>query len=84
MEIHTVPKFDRQYRKLTVAIKLLAEEKEKIFVRSPFGSRLGTHKLHGKDRKHWAYWVDRKMRIKFIFLDGAVLYLEIGSHDEVY
>lgn len=85
MTTHTSPKFDRQYKKLSVAIKLKAEEQEKIFVINPFDSRLGTHKLHGKDREHWAYWITRKIRIKFVFLDGGeVLYLEIGSHDVVY
>jgi len=85
MLLHTSPKFDRQFKKLSLTTKLRAEEQEKIFVINPFDPRLGTHKLHGKDREHWAYWVTRKIRIKFIF-SGAneIIYLEIGTHDQVY
>lgn len=85
MEIRTSPKFERQYKKLSLDIKLRAEAKEKIFVSDPFDPRLNTHKLHGKDREHWAFGVTRKIRIKFSFLgDNEVLYLEVGSHDDVY
>ena len=84
MEIHASPKFDRQYKKLATEIKLQAEGKEKIFVTNPFDSRLGTHKLHGKDCENWVYRITRKIRIKFVFIGDQVLYLEVGSHDEVY
>ena len=85
MEIQTASKTDRQYKKLPTTIKFRAEEKEEFFVANPLDQRLGTHKLHGKDREHWAYWVTRKIRIKFLFLtNNSVLYLEIGTHDEVY
>ncbi len=70
---------------MTIAIKKKAEEKEKIFCNNPFNLCLDTHKLHGKDRKHWAYSIDNKYRIKFLFLnDNAALYLDIGTHNEVY
>ena len=59
--------------------------KEKIFVANPFDPRLATHKLHGKDKDHWSYSIDRKYRIKFLFLDNDdILYLTIGTHNEVY
>ncbi len=62
-----------------------AEEREKLFRANLFDPRLETHKLHGKDKNHWAYSINRKYRIKFLFLgDGDVLYLTIGTHDEVY
>lgn len=85
IKLFTSPKFERNYKKLPTAIKVKAEEKEKIFVQNPFDSRLQTHKLHGKNRNLWAYSVDNRYRIKFIFLDDQrVLYLDIGTHDEVY
>lgn len=85
MEIYTAPKFDRQYKKLPNTVKLQAEAKEKIFVVNPFDPRLDTHKLHGKDHEHWAYWITSKIRIKFVFLGNQrVLYLDIGTHDEIY
>lgn len=85
VDVEYSSKFLRLLKKLPVAVQNLAQEKEEIFKRNHFDNRLGTHKLHGKDRKHWAYWITRKIRIKFLFLpNGNVLYLEIGLHDEIY
>lgn len=78
-------KFLRSLRKLSHDIQNKAEERERLFILHPFDSRLHTHKLHGKDRDLWAYSVDNRYRIKFIFLDDhRVLYLDIGTHNEVY
>jgi len=61
-----------------------AKERELIFREDAFDSRLRTHKLHGKDRDTWAFWIDYTYRIKFIFLnEGEVLFLDVGTH-EVY
>ncbi|MEJ0053498.1 MAG: hypothetical protein WDN10_02110 [bacterium] len=48
----------------------------------PFLPSLGTHKLHGKDRGAWAFSIDRKYRIKFVFIAGdRILFLDVGTHD---
>lgn len=75
-------KFLRQAAKLSASVIKKAQDKEAIFKNNSFDPRLGTHKLHGKDRELWAFWVDRSYRIKFVFLgNGIVLFLEIGTHD---
>ncbi len=85
IEIFSTPRFDKNYKKLPKEVKLKAEKKEGFFKINPFDLRLNTHRLHGKDKTNWAYWVDYKYRIKFIFLNGSkVLYLDVGTHDEVY
>ena len=59
-----------------------AEEKERVFKLNPFHPSLETHKLHGKDKDAWAFSINRKYRIKFIFLaEDAVLFLDLGTHD---
>jgi mRNA-degrading endonuclease RelE of RelBE toxin-antitoxin system len=74
--------FERNYKKLPKRIKEKAKEKEKIFRENPFDSRLRTHKLKGKEKEVWAFWIDYKYRIKFIFLDSEeVLFLDVGPHD---
>ena len=41
-----------------------------------------THKLSGKEKEVWAFWVNFRYRIKFLFLNnGEVLFLDIGTHD---
>lgn len=78
-------KFLRSLKKLSRDIQDKAEEREQLFILDPFDPRLRTHKLHGKDKDLWAYSIDNRYRIKFIFLDDhRVLYLDIGTHDEVY
>lgn len=80
--IQTSPNFDKHYKKLAVEIREQAKEKEKIFRNNPFDPTLRNHKLHGKDKHAWAFWIDYNYRIKFIFLDGGeVLFLDIGTHD---
>ena len=83
LEVST--KYTKNYRKQTSIIKDAVEEKERIFLQNSHDARLGTHKLHGKDREAWAYWITRKIRIKFMFISPhRVLYLDIGTHDQVY
>ena len=75
-------KFLRSLRKLTEKIIDQAEEKEKIFKDDLFHPVLKTHKLSGKDKECWAFWINYFYRIKFTFSDdGDVLFLDIGTHD---
>jgi mRNA-degrading endonuclease YafQ of YafQ-DinJ toxin-antitoxin module len=75
-------RYKKSFRVLDPKIQEKAIEKINIFRENPFDSRLKTHKLHGKDRDCWAFWIDYKFRIKFIFLsDNEVLFLDIGPHN---
>jgi len=81
-EIRIYQQFKKNYKKLPQKIKGRAAAKERIFRENPFSSTLKTHKLHGKEKEMWAFWIDQKYRIKFVFLeDGVVLFLDIGTHD---
>ena len=85
MRIDTTARFDKRYRKLSKKLKEAAKEKETAFRADPFHPSLQTHKLHGKEQDAWGFSVNHKYRIKFFFLtDTAVLFLDIGTHDEVY
>lgn len=80
--IFTSPEFDKSYKRLPSKVRKKAKRKEKIFRENPFDSRLKTHKLHGREKEVWAFWIDYVYRIKFIFLnDEEVLFLDIGTHD---
>jgi len=85
MQIFIHPRFDKNYRKLNHSLRTKAKEREAIFIANRFTPSLETHKLHGKDRDYWAYSINNKYRIKFLFLDnGDILYLDVDTHDEVY
>jgi len=82
MIIKVSPKFEKKYRHLPKKIKEKAKEKEFIFRENPFDSRLKTHKLSGKDKECWAFWITYSYRIKFNFLSKKeILFLDIGPHN---
>ena len=78
--------YSRQFLKAASRIPakliVLADEKEALFKMNPFHPSLETHKLHGKDKDVWAFSINRKYRIKFVFLSrDHVLFVDIGTHD---
>lgn len=68
--------------RLPAKLRVLTGEREKLFRDDPFHSSLRTHKLHGQDRSAWAFWINQKYRVKFVFISPAhILFLDIGTHD---
>ena len=62
----------------------------KLLATSPFHPSLKTHKLKGKLSGAWACTVEYNCRIVFNFINypdsgvEEILFIDIGSHDEVY
>ena len=84
MIVRFTSKFKKAYKKMPKIVKLKAEEKEKIFQKDPFNSRLDTHKLHGKYKEYWAFTVVGQYRIMFAFSGGEFVdFINIGTH-EIY
>ena len=81
MKIIYTSRFIRKYRKLSGAIKDLAEIKEELFRQDPFNPILKTHKLKGALDGLWAFSLDYAHRIIFEFDSGGKAYFhEIGDH----
>ena len=81
MKIFYSSKFEKEYRKLPLKIKLLAEKKEKIFRHNPFSLSLKTHKLKGRLSDFWAFSIDFHYRIIFEFVKkNEVWFLSVGTH----
>lgn len=56
-----------------------------IFIKNPFDKRLRTHKLSGKLKDLWSFSVRFDIRVVFYFEDGEkCVFVDIGTHDEVY
>ena len=83
MKIIYSSKFAREYKKLPLSIKLLAEKREEIFRQNPFNPRLKTHKLKGQLKNFLSFSIGRKYRIIFEFSkDKNIVYFHsTGSHD---
>jgi len=82
MQIIYSPKFAREYKKLPLNIKLLAEKAETLFRKDSFNPKLKTHKLKGRLADFWAFSIDFKYRIIFEFKDrDTVWFHSAGDHD---
>lgn len=84
MKIIYTSKFAREYKKLPKEIKLLAENKEKIFRRDPFDKSIDTHKLRGRLKDFWSFSVDLKFRIVFEFGKNNVVYFHSAGDHSIY
>ncbi|MBU6415306.1 type II toxin-antitoxin system mRNA interferase toxin, RelE/StbE family [Patescibacteria group bacterium] len=81
MRIFYSTKFDREYKKLPRNIKMIAEEKEIVFRNNPFDRKLDAHKLSGRLKGYWAFWLDQKYRIIFEFADKRTVWFHsVGDH----
>ncbi len=85
VKVYYKPTFIRMYNKLpaglqeeTIArIELFKDIKNHRFIR--------VHKLKGKLRKYYGFWVDFHNRITFEYLsDDEVVLLTVGDHPDVY
>lgn len=82
MKIVYSPKFRREYKKLPLEVKLLAEDREPLFRQNPFQLILKTHKLGGKLKDFWAFSIDYKYRIIFEFRENNTVHFHsVGNHD---
>ena len=67
MQIFYSRKFAKEYKRLPLKVKLLAEKKEEIFRKNPFESQLKTHKLSGRLKDYHSFSIDYQYRIVFEF-----------------
>ena len=80
-KIHSTSEFEKSFRKIPTNIQDLAEKKDKWFRQDVFDRRLHTHKLRGELEGYWSYYINRKYRILFRFINaGEVVYYDIGTH----
>lgn len=81
MKIYYSGKFAKEYKKLPLKIKKLAEKKEKLFRDDPFNPQLKTHKLTGKLKEFWAFSIDFEYRIIFEFASKDIVWFHsVGTH----
>lgn len=81
MKIYYSSKFEKEYSKLPLRIKILAEKREKIFRKDPFDNQLKTHRLRGRLKDFWAFSIDIHYRIIFEFSEKDIIWFHsIGTH----
>ncbi len=79
--IRYTSKFERSYKKLSLHKKVVAEDREKVFRKDPFGPRLKTHKLKGKLKNRWSFSLTYSQRVLFSYYqDNEVIFYDVGDH----
>jgi addiction module RelE/StbE family toxin len=89
MEIGFSSSFKRAFKKKTKSrpdIEDLFWETVDIFIHDPFHNSLKTHKLSGKLKNLWGFSIEYDLRVVFYFEDNnkKAVFVDIGTHDEVY
>ena len=88
IEVTFSPTFQRVFRKrIKGNTDLQAKFWQKIeqFQQDPFQPTLRTHKLSGKIKNTWSFSIEYDARVIFYFThDGKAVFIDIGTHDEVY
>ena len=81
MKIYYSGKFEKEYKRLPLAIKKIAEKKEKIFRKDPFSPSLKTHQLKGKLKDYFSFSLDFHYRIIFELVDKKTIWFHsVGTH----
>lgn len=89
MEVSFSDSFKKSYKKRikdAITQQLFWEKLEKFTI-NPFDNSLKTHKLSGKLRGLQSFSVDYNVRVVFYFTatkPTKAIFVDIGSHDEVY
>ncbi|WP_353740582.1 type II toxin-antitoxin system RelE/ParE family toxin [Desulfoferrobacter suflitae] len=88
MEVAFSASFKRAFSKRIkgqLPLEKLFWERVETFVEDPFDKRLRTHKLSGKLKDLWSFSITYDSRVIFYFADQTrAIFVDIGSHDEVY
>lgn len=85
MEIDFSSHFLKRARRLSSEDKIILSERIKLFKSNPNSPKLKVHPLAGRLKGLFAFSIKRKKRVKFSFIDdNKTLFIDVGSHDEVY
>lgn len=87
MKIFLSSAYTKSFRKLKKKHpQIIPKIKENIalFNLNPTHPSLRLHKLQGKKLSLWSFWIKEDLRITFIYVSEGVLFINIGTHKEVY
>lgn len=85
IQIELTSRFIKRAKRLSEKDKLILSEKTDLFKQNPNDSKLKVHPLTGKLKGYMAFLVTRGKRVKFVWLEKSkVMFVDVGSHDDVY
>lgn len=78
--------FERAYKKLSLDQQQQVDDTIRLFIAEPFHPQLRNHKLKGSQRGIRSISAAYDLRILYVEHDGhtIVIFIDVGTHDEVY
>ena len=79
--------FKKQFkRRISPDDKLVKQFKERLelFIAGKLSYPLNDHALHGKLEDKRAFWVAGGIRVIYVETEGFIIFLDIGSHNQVH
>ena len=84
MQVEYSSKFIKMVQSLPRQEQVLLSKKIEIFRANPFGSNLKTHQLTGKLKDFYSFSLTFSKRVLFIKNNDKIIFIAVGSHDQVY
>lgn len=84
MRIERSRRFKKQYQKLPKNIQARADARIRLFLTNPFNEVLRNHSLSGEYSNCRSINITGDYRIIYEENEGAIAFLLIGTHDELY
>ena len=84
MKIFYSSKFAREYKKLPLSVKKVAEKKEEIFRENPLDPKLKTHKLKGNLKGFFSFSINQKYRIIFELINPHTVWFHSVCEHSIY
>lgn len=82
MKVSYKPTFIRQYNKLDIDLQKEVLEKIELLKEKNNHGLLKVHKLHGRFKENYSFYINYKIRIVFVWEgNDEVILLAIGDHD---
>lgn len=82
IESRTTPYFEKKFEELEKDVQKIAAKKILFFENNPFHPSLNTHKLKGHLNSFWSFYINKRFRVLFRFLNkNEVIYYDIDNHD---
>ena len=89
MEVAYSESFKKVFKRRVKSTELEPEfwVRLELFINNAFDAKLKTHKLSGKLKDLWSFSIEHDLRVVFYFTNEKpkkAIFIDIGTHDEVY
>ena len=84
MKVGLSEHFRKRAKRLSSKERVFLDERTLLFQENPNNPKLRNHPLTGKLKGYFAFSITRGKRVKYMWIEkDAVIFVDVGSHDDV-